>query len=686
MMKKLLVAALVLFVAAPMALADNGCTGGATAQAIIVGSSAQFNAGAYAVRKIITDAGGTFNLFSVKGKDSAGAGLANVVDHRIAGDPADGATLWVAWDGSTSNCKFWAYFSTDSTVGVKDFYAYGKSGTKNVAFAYGSLSGLQDGHVDESWCGASCSQNKVFGLSDTKIWKAGIDDLPASIITALNSHPTGSSVPPQCASGVYCYFSAAATDIRPEDALYASTRALSNYDSKSLKGLGYNSSQCGGDGLATSLVGCPIYSSMGSGSKFFVSKFKLTGADPIATGTVPQSVTLSVGASPVVVFVNNQDTAGFGKKSGGNYVFKNINKEVLSEVFQGNLTRTDDLLTTGATAGARSGQPIQVIIREPLSGTYNTFEFTAVRTLAGSGRVIAAFKAGTAGNAQSNAWSGQEIGINPAGDGSTFFNYCTTGSCTHGDAVACPTSGFPTGSKQCVDPVWLSNPSDPSALRLRAIGTGEEVPAVVNQVSGQSTHASAAPNGIGYSFWSFGNMKPAVSFDSANNVVGYLGHYLTVDGVDPLFNRPDDGSNAQGAYNMPVCLSPPCAQVIPFTHINDGTYPLWSLLRLVTFKNVPSAISTFVNTQITQSNTDQLDEYQPLLDASGNLQLFVFRSHFKNTNNGNNGYSACTDFSPPTGTGCLTDAGGDVGGAVFTVQADIDFNLNTGLQLLGVSQ
>src|SRR5262249_36645452 len=154
------------------------------------------------------------------------------------------------------------------------------------------------------------------------------------------------------------------------------------------------SAQCGGDGLATaSKVGCAIYGSMGSGSKFFVSTFKLTGTDPIASGTVPASTTLSVGASPVVVLVNNQDAAGFGKTSGGNYFFKDIGRELLSEVFQGNLGRTNDLLTTTATTSA-SGQPIQVIIREPLSGTYNTFEFTAVRTLLGSGRTVAAFKSG----------------------------------------------------------------------------------------------------------------------------------------------------------------------------------------------------------------------------------------------------------------------------------------------------
>ena len=113
MTKKLLIAALAMLVAAPMALADNACTSGTpAAQVIAVGSSAQFNATAYAARKIIQDAGGTFNLFSVKGKDSTGTAGTNVVDHRIAGDPADGATLWGAWDGG-SPCKFWAYYSTD---------------------------------------------------------------------------------------------------------------------------------------------------------------------------------------------------------------------------------------------------------------------------------------------------------------------------------------------------------------------------------------------------------------------------------------------------------------------------------------------------------------------------------------------------------------------------------------------
>jgi hypothetical protein len=270
-------------------------------------------------------------------------------------------------------------------------------------------------------------------------------------------------------------------------------------------------------------------------------------------------------------------------------------------------------------------------------------------------------------NVTSNAWSGQEVGNNPG-----LVNFGT-------DSVNCPTSGFPTGTVQCNDPLFLGS-TGTGFKRIRAIGTGEEVPAAMNIQSGQAASASQAPDGIGYAFWSFGNLKPA----SAG-----VGHYLTVDGVDPLFGSPTDGTNAAGAYNIPTCAAVPCTQVIPFTHVSDGTYPLWSLLRAVTLKTTPAAVTTLINTEITLSNSNGLDDYQPLLDGSGNLGTFVFRSHFKPTGSTVaplNGHKTCTSFSPPTPASCLVDAGGDVGGAVFTVQADVSFFLNTGMELLGVNQ
>ncbi len=675
MTKKLLIAALALLVTVPMALAvDNACVSGTpTLKVVMVGSSAQFNATAFAAQNIINgETGSNFNLFSVKGKDINGTGTSNIIDARITGNPSDSATMWVAWDALTPSCNVWVYFSTDSAVGVKDFMAYGKVGTKSYAFSYGQLSTLEDGASQANWCtGTSkCSQNKVFGLSDTTNVNGG-DNLPTSIITLLNKIPsTDTTAPAYCASGVFCYFNVAATDIRPEDALYGTTRALSNYDTKSLNGLGYNSSGCGGDGLLTnSHVGCAIYGAMGTGSVFHVAAFKISGSDPISSGAIPASQTFSVGASPLVVFVNNQDTTnspttyniGFGAKNGSNYVFTNINRYMLSQVFQGNVPYTVDLLNNmkpyAPLSPTGTPTPIQVVQREMLSGTYNAFEFTGVRVLLGSGNPLAV-RTGT-NNITSNAWSGQEVGINPATN--NFLDH----------AADCPTTGFPTGNVQCTDPVWLSLPG--GGLRLRSIGTGEEVPGVVNTNTGQSASHSATPNGIGYTFWSFGNMKPAAG----------LGHYLTVDGIDPLYNLPTD--NPAGAYNIPTCSAPPCG-VIPFTHVNDGTYPLWSVLRAVTFKVAPAAVTQLINTEISLSNTDQLDDYQPLLDASGNLQFFVFRSHFKQTNAPNNGHKACTSYAPPTPSTCLVDAGGDMGGAVVTVQEDSDFFIDTGVEITGVRQ
>jgi len=660
MTKKLLLIALAILVAVPMALADNGCTTATPVlKVVMVGSSAQFNATAFAAQAIINgESGSTFNVFSVKGKDTAGTPSSQVVDARAAAKPSDSSTLWVAWDG-LATCNVWAYFSTDSAVGVKDFLAYGKVGTKSYAFAYGQLSTLMDG-LSGTWCTSAnkCSQNKVFGMTDTGLVNGG-DNLPSSIITALNKIPsTDTTAPPYCATGVFCYFNAAGTDIRPEDALYGTTRALSNYDSKSLNGLGYNSTGCGGDGGSpTGKVGCAIYTSMGTGAKFNVLTFKLSGADPIASGVIPPTTTLNVGAAPLLVIVNNADTAGFGSLSGSNYVYTNINRYTLSQIYQGNLGRTTDLLTTGASVPG-TGAPIQVINREMLSGTYNAFEFTGVRTLTGSGNPLAARLANT--NVTSNAFGGQELGVNPA-----TGNFLT-------NATDCPTSGFPTGAVQCNDPLYLTTPS--GSKRLRAIGTGEEVPAIVNANSGQSTSASAAPDGLGYTFWSYGNVKPAAG----------LGHYLTVDNVDPLFNVPAD--NPQGAYNIPTCSAPPC-NAIPFTHVVDGTYPLWSILRAITFKATPAAVTQLLNQEISSSNTDSLDDYYPLLDASGNLQLFVFRSHYKQSLvNPLNGHKTCTKFNPPTPATCLVDAGGDMGGAVVTVQSDVDSFADFGTELIGVRQ
>jgi len=243
---------------------------------------------------------------------------------------------------------------------------------------------------------------------------------------------------------------------------------------------------------------------------------------------------------------------------------------------------------------------------------------------------------------------------------------------------------------------------------LRAIGTGEEVPGVLGQlVPKTSGTAPATPDGMGYAFWAYGNFTAA-----ANGA----GHYLTVDNVDPLFITPGGETdsayggfnNPNGAFNLPQCnfKALPCPK-LPFTHIYDGTYPLWEINTLVTFQNVGSGGSQTLFTQqavlaltanaesIEANGTLNLSDFVPVYSnintavnpPTGTLNEGVFRSHWKSTNNPYNGHAACAGvFTNIAITGttkgatnkCLVDAGGDLGGSVLPVQADVDFNLDFG--------
>jgi hypothetical protein len=695
----------------PSVFAATPCSTGAALQFVGVGSSAQFNTLAYAADDVITKSGtGPFNLFSVTGKDSLGNNTVQVLDSRPGVNKTDSATTWIMWD-SGATCNVYTYWSVDSVVGVKDFLAYNSITVGGKVYSvqanYGEVSpDVETANFSGTECGGTtkCTVNKVGGLPDTAT------SVPSTVVVALSSIPA--NLPPaarpaycgvnpkKAGSGQYCYFNAAGTDIRPEDAYVATVRALSTIDSLGhLLGLGYNNAACGGDGLATgSKIGCPFYDSFGGNKVFNSLLFKTAGTDPIGGGTIPSTTTFDVGAAPVVVFVNNGDTTasqGFGATDGsGNYIFHNINRQILAQVFQGRTHCTTDLLTTGAGVG----KPIQVVLREALSGTYNTFEYTGVRTITGSGNPGVGIP--IANGETSNEWSGQEQGINPA------LNFNTGAGCPGSGATA------PNGSETCGDPVWIQSKSGGcgAGLRLRAIGTGEEVPAALGQ---KNSGASVVTDGIGYSFWSYGNFAPATAA---------AGHYLTVDGIDPLFTTPGGASdtkpNPDGAYNLPQCNlnSLPCF-ALPFTHILDGSYPLWNVLRIMSFANVGSGNAANLVTPPAVLNMIAYDEIEvadparatsdfvPYLSGltnsgtltapawTGNLNLFVFRSHYLATggpSSPDNGHHSCitggvANFNgvalqggSPTHATCLIDKGNDLGGSVLTVQSDVDWNLDAG--------
>lgn len=777
MTKKLLVAALAvmatLTVATSAFATTSYCTGTPNMRFIGVGSSAQTNALAYAAVSLLqSQHSNSYALISFGGS--------SITDSR-ASKSDTGITTWLAYDPSTANCDAYVYFQTDSGVGVKDFFAYEKftasnstvSSKKNFVSIGATYAVLPSGVIAEG--------NKIPGLPDA-CYISGVlsacdsNGVPLNIVAALGVTPetyVNQLVPPVAPSycgnvstvavtaQFYCYFNAAGTDIRPEDALYATNRALAAYNGvpppathggTGLSGEGYGTTATSGctPGTPAADVGCGIWDSFAQNAQFNVLKFALTGPDPIKAGTVPHYSTLSVGAAPMMVIVGDETTTagGLGHKTGSTYDVNDINRQTLVQVFSGYTACVGDLLSS--TAGS-AGDPLQVIHRESLSGTYNTFEFTAVRTQQGGPLQATATPV-------ANADSGQENFNSPV----AFPGYTGSTDCTYSSGEVVGTHpGYPNAN--CFDPMYLSSTSGADIsvgkkcpgsagtapglpVRLRAIGSGMAVKAVVGSLN--NTTATPIPNTnvynpIGYAFWSYANLGPLCSGVTGTTCTGsWTGHYLTVDAIDPLFITEGgqyDPTPNPSPFNPPVCAAVSGVvhcNPIPFTHIYDGKYPLWSLLRTVSFAPysvsgkpqtvTPPGVFDMIATEETTSADNTLSDYVPFLKHvcppgeewtepsgpcaaasttswNGDLNLLVFRSHFKQTGatispiNGHYFLTGTTKnvcpvtgvllqggtFTQPT---CYVDFGNDVGGSVVTVQKDFDFILDFNTEEYGLRQ
>jgi len=733
------------------AFATNDCSGGPKIKAIGVGSSALYNSLSYAMVAIVSN--NTFDTSSYSMISNKASNLL-LSDTRFTVALNDTPTITVVWsnnDGS-NNCNVYVYYSVDSGIGVKDFFSWKKVPDQaNDGTLFSVAAELP------AWSGSFTSGNKVNGLKDNL---QGLSSLPSTIFTALSTAPVplnkndtphahgldycGYETGGSSKAGVWCYFNFGASDERPEDNLFMATRALTTIPSGGgLTGLGYNNATClaGTDpGATPAQQGCPIVDAFGGNSYFNVLTYKLSGTDPIAAGSIPAYTSLRAGVVPILVLASNADTAalGFGAKykdssNVSHYTFTDINLKALSLVYDGTLHCTGDLLPGTPGPGNNvydngfigapppgPGQPIQVVNREMLSGTYTAFEYTAVRTLTGSGNPFSTKPSSTSWT--SDADSGQEQGNNPI---TNFSN----SSCGGTVALNAGLTSAPDGTIDCGDPLFLHTGSTSKTcgqgLRLRAIGTGQEVPAALGQ---KNKGGSVVLDGMGYAFWSYGNFAPAATSCATNSKSQFttctnFGHYLTVNGVDPLFiteggefdSAYGGSNNPNGAFNFPQCnfaalatngSGGSCFQ-IPFTHVYDGKYPLWSFNTVVSFQNVGSGsgqtlftpvdvLGLIANAEIQVANPNlALSDFVPVYKnintsvnpPTGDLNIGVFRSHYKETNNPSNGHASCSaSFTgiPITGStkganaGCLIDAGADAGGSVLPVQADVDFNIDFG--------
>lgn len=499
----------------------------------------------------------------------------NLTDTRPATPITDTGAIWIVWDSTpaASGGPFvWAYMKVDSVVGVRCFFA-------------------------QPHCTVSVPSFPGVGNSiSSAVWGDGsADQAPPASVQALFTN--GRAV------------TGAATDIRPEDALFATCRAnsqLGNGNSGSgdgLDGLGYGQKSSGvcpvlADAGNTK-VGTPIQSGKpGSTAKANVVAFNISGKDPISGTTIPTAVTTSVGAAPIVFLV---------RRAGALANLNNATEPQLQKVFSGTRCNADVFGLASAS--------IQAYLREPMSGTMNTTEATTFRrpTVPASG--------GTLGLSQ-------ETGVNPTGGDNPLSQACNAGG----------------GS------------------RFRAIGTGEEVNSVRDSGTDHGT------DGIGYAFFSYGNVSGIAN--NANygyiTVNGIDPIFATYGGFDP--GQPATAGTIPAAANLPANCQPsgfPCSEHdiwaggFSFPNLRAGLYRQWSVLRVISGGTANTALTQLV-TNSQKYVVNNTPDYVPFKAVAGttDLGLKLVRSHYQQKDGDGNNIGAA-----PVNTG--TDKGGDMGGCIL---------------------
>jgi ABC-type phosphate transport system substrate-binding protein len=557
-----------------------------TPQVVGVGSSALFPSVTIAMVQgdPIINPGGTTG-YCGKNLWTAGSGIASGIDARSAGIPAEGGNIAVVWD-TTPPTQVCVYLSVDSVVGQRLFLGQ-TSSNQNATISLTSAALTTAG------------ANKVSFLQDT-----ATTGLPSSVFSVVNG----------------AHFNVAFTDIRPEDGQIAYNRAacalLSGDPGKSCMGYGPIGS-----------VGTAVESSYSQTSAQVVA-YSISGTDPFSGAAIPAFTTIPIGADPVVVIVNTSNTAA-GGLGGTSPTFSNINGHTLAAIYGGSLGQTADILSGGGD------QVLHIVEREPVSGTYNTFEWQLVHARDG------------------NTDNAQESGNNPTPAG------CFTPPAT---------ATFVPPTVACGNPMNAAGPV--GSFRTRAIGTGEMVNAI---------NSTNNPNSIGYAFWSLGTFGGKTGLK-----------YLALDGVDPIGATYTNGviPNCTGFFNTTPAFS--CTGTLPsLTNVALGNYRVWSTLRAVIFASyvapssgpsVPGLILAAQDQAIT--NIPDFVPYHVCASSSCSVAsgpftstLPVFRSHYNAS-----GITANNGTNASFGTGI--EGGGDMAGSIFTTRSDVDFFNTTGNEFL----
>lgn len=446
----------------------------------------------------------------------------------VATDPTTTQTesgqSWVAWSIDTAtggtdclnagtNPQVYTYEQTDSVVGNRLLFnsATEVASSASVAAQTKPLIYVANACQAGGWDSSANPNTPVETCN-----------LPSSIQTLLQS-PFQINV--------------AGTDIRPEDALFATDRALTPCGTAIPFTLGQTTtSQYLGLGYTSGGTAISSYYSSGT---FHVTSFSLPSGYQV----------FRFGAAPIVVHVNQTNASGapsVGAAGFGDAGITNIPSGVLANFLDGTLSRTQDI--PGATG---TSQGVTVLIREPLSGTYNTMEYNVPNTL-------------------ENQTSSD------------------VGQVQQATQRACATTA---------NPMHIATKA---GIRARVVGTGEMEKVMFGQeLPGANTFFPAV---LGWSFWSQPNFQNAYAGSGGYQ---FDARYLMVDGVDPLQNSYTGGTIPTVGNGLLTNVT--------LAHVIDGTYPIWSFLRLVCTGANPTACTTASNLVQTAQNYVALGSFASAL-------------------------------------------------------------------------
>ncbi len=531
--------------------------------------------------------------------------------NRILDETNNVGIVWEAQCGSggaTNITDVWLDAQYDSTLGVRLFSAMQRGTGCNVA-PY-----CQGATVYLSTTAGTGSDNLVF---PNNLWADNAADvaIPAGVVNFIGTTSPGTF-----------HVNLGLTDIRPEDALFDTNRAKATLNTTTYAGLGYVG--------PTAQIGAPIYTDQsGSTSNLTPVGFALSGAnDPIYTGIpVPAYTTHPIGAAPIVFVYNNGGTFAHGLadlSTGVNELGTAGGPYNLAHLFDGT-TSCDTNNAAFTNGGDGLASPITLFLREPLSGTENTTEWTLFRTTG-------------------NTSDTQEKGvINP-----TRPPYNPL-------ALNC------TGNGQ----------------RQRRVGNGQVVSAV-----------NSTLHGMGYMFYSFANATSVIGTNVANQPNYQYFTLDGVDPIG-LPNGAFGANTAaqQLPYCSGVlCPSSSWTGGISYPNVRNGTYKSWSVYRWLIANTDsdplgPTVLVNSIRDYIDSTVADfvpfeacPVGDNNPICSGNNNFDgLEVYRSHFTQSAKtcsytGAPPADECNGSQTPTealtggdSLGGGTEQGGDQGGLII---------------------